>query len=387
MTFQIGFPFKAKRKPRPTFAIDRIPPAEKVFHMQQLLVRLLLSPFALLYGLAVSLRNALYRAGIVKPVHFDLPVISVGNLSVGGTGKTPHIEYLIRLLKDYIRVGVLSRGYLRKTRGFRFVSRASNAEEVGDEPLQFKLKYDDIVVAVSESRSLAIPQMVMRHPDLQIILLDDAFQHRSVEPAMHILLTEHDRLFTRDFLLPAGRLREWRQAYRRAHQIIVTKCPPTLTREQAVAIRDEIAPYPHQQVWFTAFQYGMPYRLFDTNQRQALTADLSVILISGIANTDYLVDHLVDHTGYLDVMDFEDHHYFTPQDMDQLLMRFRRVPKDQPAIILSTEKDATRLALHRKWILENDLPVFILPVAVRFLWEEGTRFDAMIRQFLLDFKV
>jgi len=354
--------------------------------IQQTLLRILLSPLALLYGLGVLLRDLVYRMGLVRPVHFDLPVISVGNLSVGGTGKTPHIEYLIRLLKDYIQLAVLSRGYLRKTKGFRYVSTASNAAEVGDEPLQFKLKYPDITVAVSESRSFAIPQMLMRQPDLQLILLDDAFQHRSVEPAMHILLTEHDRLFTRDFLLPAGRLREWRSAYRRAHQIVVTKCPPTLDAATAEAIRQEIAPYPHQQVWFSTFHYGMPYRLFDPTRRQALTGDVAVLLISAIANTDFLVGHLEEVTGHLDGMPFEDHHYFSPYDMDQMLQRFESLPKELTRIILSTEKDATRLALHADWLRKNDLPVFILPVAVQFLFDEGPAFDGMIRQFLLDFK-
>lgn len=355
--------------------------------MQQLLVRILLSPFALLYGLGVSLRNTLYRSGVLRPVRFDLPVISVGNLSVGGTGKTPHIEYLIRLLKDYLHVAVLSRGYLRKTRGFRYVSTASNAAEVGDEPLQFKLKYPDITVAVSESRSLAIPQMVMRQPDLQLILLDDAFQHRSVEPSMHILLSEYERLFTRDFLLPAGRLREWRSGYRRAHQIVVTKCPPTLTREEANDLRKEIAPWAHQRVWFSTFQYGMPYRLFDASQRIALHGDVAVLLISAIANTDFLMDYLQDATAHLDGMPFEDHHYFSPFDMDQMKQRFDRLPPARHRIILSTEKDATRLALHGEWIQQQQLPVFILPVAVSFLFDEGPAFDEMIRTSLLDFKV
>jgi tetraacyldisaccharide 4'-kinase len=354
--------------------------------IQQTLLRILLSPFALLYGLGVSIRNLVYRLGMVRPVRFDLPVISVGNLSVGGTGKTPHIEYLIRLLREYIQLAVLSRGYLRETKGFRYVTMGSNASEVGDEPLQFKLKYPDITVAVSESRSFAIPQMVMQQPDLQLILLDDAFQHRSVDPAMHILLTEYASLFTRDFLLPAGRLREWRSAYRRAHQIIVTKCPVTLTAEEADTIRNEIASFAHQQLWFSTFKYGMPYRLFQPGHRNALTGDSAVLLISGIANTDFLVQYLEEQVGYLDGMPFEDHHYFSPNDMDQLALRFEQLPADMNRIILSTEKDATRLALHAPWLKEKDLPVYILPVAVQFLFDQGTAFDTVIRQSLLDFK-
>jgi tetraacyldisaccharide 4'-kinase len=353
---------------------------------QQFLLRILLSPLALLYGFGVSLRNLLYRLGVVRPVRFDLPVISVGNLSVGGTGKSPHIEYLIRLLKDYVQVAVLSRGYMRKSRGFRYVNRSHSAADVGDEPLQFKLKYPDIVVAVGESRSLAIPQMLMRHPGLQVILLDDAFQHRSVQPAMHILLTDYSRLFTRDYLLPAGRLREWRSGYQRADLLIVTKCPPTMTPEEAALLREEIDPFSHQKLFFSAYEYGTPYRLFDIQDRVRLDENVAVLLISAIANTDYLVQYLEDQVGYLDGMPYEDHHYFSAHEMDQMAMRYERLPRNLRRIILSTEKDATRLALHRPWLLEKQLPVYILPVAVQFLFEQGAAFDQGMKQFLLDFK-
>jgi tetraacyldisaccharide 4'-kinase len=354
--------------------------------IQQTLLRLLLSPFALLYGIGVGLRNLLYRIGMLKSVHFDLPVISVGNLSVGGTGKTPHIEYLIQLLKNHLDLGVLSRGYMRKSRGYRLVTHRNSAADVGDEPLQFKLKYPDIMVAVAESRSFAIPQMVMTNPNLQLILLDDAFQHRSIQPAMHIMLTEHRLLFTRDYLLPAGRLREWRSAYKRADVIIVSKCPPTMTREEADAIRAEIQPYPHQQIYFTTYQYGIPYRLFDVQDRISLHENTAVLLISAIANTDFLFNYLETAVGYIDGMSFEDHHYFTPYEMDQLGLRFDQLPDDHDRIILSTEKDATRLALHGEWLRERNLPIYILPVGVRFLFDQGPQFDEMIRQFLLDFK-
>ncbi|MBK7345211.1 MAG: tetraacyldisaccharide 4'-kinase [Saprospiraceae bacterium] len=354
--------------------------------VQELLLRILLAPFSLLYGLGVSLRNLTYRLGMVRPVRFDLPVVSVGNLSVGGTGKTPHIEYLIVLLGDYLELAVLSRGYQRKTHGFHYVQRSSTARDVGDEPLQFKLKYPDITVAVSESRSLAIPQMVMDQPGLQLILLDDAFQHRSVEPALHIMLTEYARLFTRDFLLPSGRLREWRSAYLRAHQIIVTKCPDELTPQEAEQIRKEIDPAPHQEVYFSKFRYGTPYRLFGPQERLPLTSSVNVLLISAIANTDYLMDYLENRVGMLDGMPFEDHHYFTPNEMDQMLLRFNQLPDDQPRIILSTEKDATRLALHAHWLQKHQLPVFILPVAVEFLFDQGPAFNEKMKAFLLAFE-
>ena len=193
--------------------------------------RVLLAPLTVLYGLGVSLRSLFYTSGVLKHTTFSLPIISVGNLSVGGAGKTPHVEYLVQLLKDYVHVATLSRGYKRKTKGFLLVHPHQSATQVGDEPLQYKRKYPDVTVAVGENRSLAIPEMLQHAPQTQVILLDDAFQHIAIRPSLNILLTEHGQLFTDDFLLPSGRLREWRSAYERADTIIVSKCPPDLPEE------------------------------------------------------------------------------------------------------------------------------------------------------------
>jgi tetraacyldisaccharide 4'-kinase len=200
--------------------------------IQNVLFKILMAPFSLLYGIGVSLRNTFYKTGVLKSISFNLPIISVGNLSVGGAGKTPHIEYLIRLLKDYLNVATVSRGYKRKTKGFLFVKPKMNAEQVGDEPLQFKRKFQDVAVTVSESRTFAIPEILGEHPDTQVVLLDDAFQHRSIKPGLNILLTEFSKPFTKDFLLPSGRLREWRSAYQRADVVVVSKCPREVTQEE-----------------------------------------------------------------------------------------------------------------------------------------------------------
>ena len=200
--------------------------------IQNLLVKILLSPFSLLFGLGVSFRDFLYRKELLKGIEFNIPVISVGNLSIGGAGKTPHIEYLIRLLKDYVNIATLSRGYKRKTKGFMVVHPRNTAEQVGDEPLQFKRKFPDIEVAVAEDRSFAIPELLKWNAELQIVLLDDAFQHRSIKPGLNILLTQFNLPFTRDFLLPSGRLREWRSAYERADIIVVSKCPIDVSEEE-----------------------------------------------------------------------------------------------------------------------------------------------------------
>ncbi|MCB0569963.1 MAG: tetraacyldisaccharide 4'-kinase [Phaeodactylibacter sp.] len=353
--------------------------------IQRFLAQILLSPFALLYGIGVSLRNFFYSRGLLKGVEFSVPVISVGNLSVGGAGKTPHIEYLIRLLKDYIEVATLSRGYRRKTKGYLEAAPKMTAEQVGDEPLQFKRKFPDIMVSVSESRTFAIPKMLMDRPALQVILLDDAFQHRSVRPGLNILLTEYSRPFTKDFLLPAGRLREWRSAYRRADIIIVSKCPAQMPREERERYLEEIRPFPHQKVYFSYYAYGHPYYILNPSYRIELRPDIDALLISAIANTDYLVRYLEEKAGPLQVLEYEDHHYFSKYDVGQLKAHFDRMEADSK-IILTTEKDAMRLELHRDFLIEHRLPIFVVPAEVRFHFDEAEAFDESIRLFLLNFK-
>ncbi|MBP6825343.1 MAG: tetraacyldisaccharide 4'-kinase, partial [Saprospiraceae bacterium] len=247
-----------------------------------IVIRVLLLPFALLYGIGIGIRNLFYQAGVLRSVHFDLPVISVGNLSVGGAGKSPHIEYLVRWLDRYIGIAVLSRGYGRKTMGYRQVTVIDNAEQVGDEPLQIKRKFADVPVSVSESRALGVPELVKRYPETQCVLLDDAFQHLAVTPGLNILLTEYSRPFTRDWLLPAGRLREWRHGYRRADIIIVTKCPAELTARQRYELLIEIDPFPRQRVYFSRYRYGALYEIFRPDTLRPLDLDTHVLLVSAI---------------------------------------------------------------------------------------------------------
>ncbi|MEZ4988286.1 MAG: tetraacyldisaccharide 4'-kinase [Saprospiraceae bacterium] len=354
--------------------------------IQSRLIQLLLAPLSLLYGLGVSLRNAFYRMGLLKSLKFSVPVISVGNLSVGGAGKTPHVEYLIRLLDGYIRVATLSRGYNRKTRGFIDVKHQHNAAIVGDEPLQYRRKFPNIGVFVAEDRAFAIPQIMMNHPDTQVVLLDDAFQHRTVKPGLNILLTEYARPYTRDFLLPSGRLREWRSSAERADIIIVSKCPANLSEASAARMRTEIAPLPHQRLYFSCYAYQSPYYAFNPRYRLRLDENLDVLLISAIANTDYLIEYLEAQTGAIRSLAFADHHYFTKEDISGLLRAFQQM--DSPRkVIITTEKDATRLELHRDFLIQQRLPIFVLPAGVEILFNEGSRLDEQIRQYLLNFKV
>jgi tetraacyldisaccharide 4'-kinase len=354
--------------------------------MQQSLARLLLLPFALLYGLGAALHERLYRWGVLKAISFDMPVISVGNLVIGGAGKSPHVEYLLRLLKDHVEVGVLSRGYRRKTVGFQLATPEATAETIGDEPLQFKRKFPDVFVAVSENRALGIPRMLLKHEGLEVILLDDAFQHRAVKPGLNILLTEHDMPFTRDKLMPVGRLREWPSAYERADLIVVTKCPENPQEVQRDILLREIQPLPHQQVFFSYLSYRQPWYLLDPRYVTDLAEDWEVLLICAIANATHLTRYLKSRVSFIKILEYEDHHYFTNSDISNLKLTFDHMASDKK-IILTTEKDAMRLDLFREFFRETRLPVFVLPVEVHFHQEpQGQGFDDAVRQFLLDFK-
>ena len=353
--------------------------------LQRALAKILLTPFALLYGAGVSLRNFFYRRGLLRSVAFDVPVISVGNLSVGGAGKTPHIEWLVRRLNPYVNVATLSRGYKRKTRGFQEVQPGHDARHGGDEPLQFKRKFPDIYVAVSESRTYGIPEIMRRRPATQAILLDDAFQHRAVRPGLNILLTEFDHPFTDDFLLPAGRLREWRSAYRRADVLIVSKCPLTLTEADRQRFIDALQPLPHQRLFFSYYAYGQPYYIFNPRYVAHLPPDCDVLLISAIARTDYLKKHLESRVNEVFSLEYEDHHEFKPFEIGHLKKVFDNMGNEK-RLILTTEKDAMRLELHRDFLLEHRLPVFAIPVEVRFHFDQEAAITELIRQFMLNFR-
>jgi len=354
--------------------------------IQHWLAKMLLFPFSLLYGLGVLIHTGLYRLGILKAMSFDVPVITVGNLSVGGAGKSPHIEYLVNSLQAYIRIATLSRGYRRKSRGFMVVEPQMNAEQAGDEPLQFKRKFPELLVAVAEDRALAIPNLMVEQPDTQLILLDDAFQHRAVKAGLNILLTEFDSPFTRDWLLPAGRLRELPAAYQRADIIIVTKCPPSVSAAERAQLLAELKPLPHQKVFFSYYRYLPPYFLFDRHTELQLSPELEVLFVSAIARTEYALAYLNKQVADVRVMEYEDHHYFSRYDIGQIHKAFERI-ETPSKVIITTEKDATRLELHRKYLRENQLPVFVLPVEVAFHFDQQQEFDATIRQFLLDFTV
>ena len=355
--------------------------------VNQWILKILLLPLAILYGLGVAIHNSLYSLGLLKGVTFSIPVISVGNLTVGGTGKTPHTEYLIRMLHEYLPLAVVSRGYKRKTTGFLEVLPHHDATQSGDEPLQYKRKYPHVPVAVAESRSFAIPQVIRTHPSTRVILLDDGYQHREVVPGLNILLTEYNRLYTSDWLLPVGRLREWRGGAKRADMIVVTKCPDNISKTEIDRIEVDVKKRPDQKVFFSRYRYGQPYKMYGHGERLALHKDLDVLLVVAIAGTEYLLEYVDGQSGEVRMLSFNDHHPFSNFDINDIAQHFKYMPEGRERIILTTEKDAMRLDTHRELLRQMDLPIYILPVAVEFIGDDPTSFDQAVKAWLLNFKL
>jgi len=345
-------------------------------------LRILLLPFALLAGVYITIRNFLYDKNILRSAGFNIPLISVGNLAVGGTGKSPMVEYLVRLLGTRYNLATLSRGYKRKTKGYALAGPDTTALEIGDEPMQFHAKFPHISVAVGEERIVAIPQLLHDRPNTEVIVLDDAFQHRPVQPGLSILLTEYQNLFTRDWFLPTGDLRDERRSAKRADIIVVTKCPADLSRGEKEKITEEISPLAHQKVFFTTIHYGTPYRILDRSEAE-LTPDTEILLVTGIANPRPLKQYLTEHSRAFWMMAYGDHHIFSIDDLKEIIKKFDTLSGPEK-IVLTTEKDAVRLMKFGKEL--EGLPVYVIPVEHRFLFGEGEQFDAGILTFIKEFQ-
>jgi tetraacyldisaccharide 4'-kinase len=344
--------------------------------------RILLLPFALIYWFITWLRNFFYDKNIFRSSSFGLPVISVGNLSIGGTGKSPMVEYLVRHLKDRFKVATLSRGYKRKTKGYALAGEHTNALDIGDEPMQFHLKFPGIPVAVGEERLVAIPQLLHDKPATEVIILDDAFQHRAIRAGLNILLTDYNNLFTRDFYLPTGDLRDLRSGYKRADIIIVTKCNDDLELEEADDIRREIDPLPGQQVFFTTIQYSQPYHI-TRGYQYALNTNAEVLLVTGIANPQPLKKLVEEHSDTYHLLQFRDHYIFSIDDLKDIKKKFAKIDATDK-IILTTEKDAMRLMKFKDEL--GDLPFFVIPIRHHFLFEQGEKFNGTVIKFIEEFK-
>ena len=343
--------------------------------------RSILFPFSLTYGFIVWLRNKLFDKKILRSAGFDFPVICVGNLAVGGTGKTPMAEYLVTLLHTKYNVATLSRGYKRKTKGFFIAGENTTAAEIGDEPMQLHTKFPELTVAVAEERIIGVPQLLHDRPGTEVIILDDAFQHREVNAGLNILLTDCNNLYTKDTMLPSGNLRDVKTSSKRANIIIVTKCKADLTTREREETLKELRPGQAQKVFFTTIGYESPYHLF-TKQTKNLDRDSNVLLVCGIANPEALKEFITTKTGECESLIFGDHHAFTAKDISEIKNKFSEIPGPDKMIV-TTEKDSARLSKFENEL--KHLPVYAIPMRHQFLFGDAAQFETCIMSFIESF--
>jgi tetraacyldisaccharide 4'-kinase len=346
------------------------------------LKQILLCPISFLYGIVVFVRNKCFDFKLLKSTSFKLPIISIGNLSVGGSGKTPHTEYLIRLLNQ--NTTTLSRGYKRKTKGYVLASETSTSFDIGDEPLQLYQKFKNIAVAVCEDRVEGVKKILESKPNPQAILLDDAFQHRAIKPGFNILITDFNNLFTNDYLMPSGRLREWRCGYKRADVIIVSKTPQNTPKNILTKISKDIHPTKRQNLYFSCVRYS---NLTHFNQSKKIKIDtyskkIDVLLFTGIANPTPLFSHIKKTYQSVDHLKFSDHHNFNKTDIEKIKNCYNKINSNNK-IIITTEKDIMRLSLPE--ILESiqDLPIYYIPIEIDFISsDDKVSFDKQILDYV-----
>lgn len=347
--------------------------------------KVLLIPFACVYGFVIRIRHWLFNAKIIKSESFSIPVIGVGNLSLGGTGKTPVVEYLIRMLSDENKIAVLSRGYGRNTKGFLTANQYSGHKDIGDEPMQYHHKFKNIKVAVCENRRKGIKNLMQDKESLDVILLDDSFQHRFVKPGLSILLTDFHKLYMDDYLIPAGTLRDVVSAAKRADIIIVTKTYKVLSPITRRRIRSILKPHDKQSLYFSYLEYGdlIPFPGFDKIKlpKQINT----IILFCGIANSYPLQEYLRDMCIDLIIIDFPDHHTYRRKDLQLISQKFNDV-FSQNKIIITTEKDAMRL-IKSEYIRELDrLPLFYIPIEIKLHGLDDSNFSTQIKKYVRENK-
>ena len=339
-----------------------------------------LTPFSWLYGLGVGFRNQMFELGILKSKSYDIPIIAVGNITVGGAGKTPHVENLVRLLHDKVKVAVLSRGYKRKSRGYVLADKQSTARDIGDEPYQMMKKFPDIHIAVDKKRCHGIDRLITDEStkDTDVILLDDAYQHRYVKPGINILLVDYHRLIIYDKLLPAGRLREPQSGKSRADIVIITKCPKDLKPMEFRVLTKALDLYPYQKLVFTTLEYCPLEPLFcgDDLQLEDIPKDTNVLLLTGIASPKQMIVDLEPYVGAIEPMTFADHHQFTKRDIRKLNERFAAMP--EPKMIITTEKDNARLFGLEGLSEEVRHHIYLLPIRIQFMLGQEQEFNEKI---------
>lgn len=354
----------------------------------------ILSPIAWVYKMVAWVRNRLFDWNILPSESFDVPVVSVGNITVGGTGKTPHTEYLVRLFSDAsYRVAVLSRGYKRHTHGFRLVTMSSSSTEVGDEPLQIKRKFPTVMVAVDADRRRGIRRLMAQSPGLDVILLDDAYQHRYVTPAVSILLTNYRRMIYEDKMLPVGRLRESVAEKARANFVIVTKCPDDLKPIDYRLLSKHLDLYPYQNIYFTGLRYDRLEPVFPSDIEECVTVEqlhetqCDVLLVAGIASPALFVDYIHRYTDRAKLWSYGDHHEFSQREirkMEEWLAA--TIDQGGRGVVIVTEKDAVRLLDNPKIPLLLKQHLYYLPLRVHFMLEQAQAFNAQVKDLVLRYR-
>ncbi len=339
------------------------------------------APLAFLYGLAIDIRHKLFDLNLLRSEEYDIPIVCVGNITVGGTGKTPVTEYLIEHLATRYRVAVLSRGYKRKTKGFVLATVRSSFRQIGDEPKQIKLKYPEIPVAVCEKRTEGIRRLREAHPEVNLIILDDAFQHRYVEPWVNIVLMDYNNPVYRDHLLPWGTLRDRRRQLNRAHFVLVTKCPPDMNPLDMRLVRKSLDLYPYQSLYFTRMKPDTPLPLFPDQIQRPLNAGDPVMVLSGIANPNPFIRSLSPRYKVVGQRLFEDHHLYRTSDLEEVLEQLSQLPPETK--IMTTEKDAVKLTNRKKIPVEIQRRLYYLPIRVHFVGGCEPDFLRQLEQYVI----
>lgn len=351
-------------------------------------IRKWLYPLSWIYGLGVDLRNWLFHIGVLKAKSYPVPVICVGNITAGGTGKTPHIEYLVELLKDRYSIAVLSRGYKRKTKGFVLADDRVSAADIGDEPFQIKSKYPDVTVAVDENRCEGIERLLAMEHRPDVILLDDAYQHLYVKAGLNILLVNNNRIITEDALLPAGLLREPVAGRLRAHVVVLTKCPADMSPIDFRIRSRQMNLFPYQQLFFSTFKYKDMYSLSDKDKKMSLygiKAGDSVLLLSGVADNSQLAKVFGSMKANVKTMFYPDHHGYVREDLSRIEKEFSQLPSGNRYVV-TTEKDASKLVMFKDWVSRFGGNVYVLPVQVAFLLNNKEKFDKYILDYVRENK-
>ena len=343
-----------------------------------------LTPLSWLYGLGVGFRNLLFKLGILKSRAFDIPVISVGNITVGGSGKTPHVEYLVSLLKDKMKVAVLSRGYKRKSKGYVLANDDTTMREIGDEPYQMKQKFPKLYVAVDKKRTEGIDRLTHdeQTKDVDVILLDDAYQHRYVKPGVNILLVDYHRLIIYDKLLPAGCLREPKEGKSRADIVIITKCPKDLRPMEYRVLMKALDLYPYQSLYFTTLIYDNLKQVYGTESMpiNSLPDKCNVLLLTGIASPKQMQNDLSVYNYNLSYLSFSDHHNFSKKDIRTINRKFAELPS--PKVIITTEKDVARIKFVEGLNDEVKESMYALPVRIQFMLGQEEDFNNKIINYV-----